>query len=436
MKTTLYDILGIASDADQEQISLAYRKRTEGAAGQSLDQNERILLKEAFSVLSQPNRRSAYDDSLARQAREQVEIVADGEEPPRRWPLWLAGLLVVGGIAYAWSSRKPPAPQPVVVERVVIVNAPPVETAAQPAPLPAPPPLPAGGRSAEELFAQLAPSTAMVVARNGGTGQARQGSGVVIDRGALITNCHVTQGSTDIEVRIGGESHFARVEVADEEYDLCRLAVSGLAAPAVSLARVASLRTGQKVLALGAPKGLELTISEGIVSSLREVPEGTIVQTTAPISPGSSGGGLFNTNGELIGIITMTNRYGQNLNFAVPADWIEQMRDRKASFAGAGAATGGIKGDTPAGGTAGERIVGSWHCFRPDLGRHVNLQFMRDGNLTGMELDHALAGRYSITGDTLTIYGSRQRYLRIEELSDNHMVLSEQHLHIACDRTP
>jgi hypothetical protein len=56
--------------------------------------------------------------------------------------------------------------------------------------------------------------------------------------------------------------------------------------------------------------------------------------------------------------------------------------------------------------------------------RHVDLQFLRDGNIVGSELDRALGGRYSVAGEMLTLYGSRQRYFRIEGMTDNHMVLS------------
>jgi serine protease Do len=446
MKQTLYDILGVAADADHDQIVLAYRNRVEGAAAEHLDQNERVLLKEAYSVLSQANQRAAYDASLTRQAQApRIEPVqADYDDPPsRRWLVWVAVGLALAGIIYAWQGRKAPKPQPVVVERIVILNGQPPEQAPQ-QPLqqtaaPASVPVASGGRSAEELFAQLAPSTAMVLATNKNSGRTAQGSGVVIEPGTLITNCHVTSGSSDIEVRIGGQVHSARVDTADEEFDLCRLSVSGMTAPSVAIADVATLRTGQRVLALGAPKGLELTVSEGIISSLREVPEGNIIQTTAPISPGSSGGGLFNSAGELVGIITLTNRYGQNLNFAVPADWIGRMRDRTASATGEGgvAGYGPRKSPTTVGSnSATERILGSWHCFRPDIGRHVDLQFLRDGNVVGSELDRALGGRYSVSGDMLTIYGSKQRTFRMEGVTDNHMVLTEGHLRIACDRTP
>ena len=85
------------------------------------------------------------------------------------------------------------------------------------------------------------------------------------------------------------------------------------------------------MFAIGSPQGLELTISDGIVSGMRDLPQGRVIQTTAPISPGSSGGPLFDAYGRLVGIMTFQHRSGQNLNFAVPADWIADMRSRSAT---------------------------------------------------------------------------------------------------------
>lgn len=87
---------------------------------------------------------------------------------------------------------------------------------------------------------------------------------------------------------------------------------------------------GQRVYTLGAPLGLELTFSEGMISSLRKADGGLLIQTTTPISPGSSGGGLFDENGVLIGITTFQTTKGQNLNFAVPAEWISSVSERHA----------------------------------------------------------------------------------------------------------
>jgi tetratricopeptide (TPR) repeat protein len=85
---------------------------------------------------------------------------------------------------------------------------------------------------------------------------------------------------------------------------------------------------GQRVYAIGAPKGLELTMSDGIISSLRELDSGRYIQTTAPISPGSSGGGLFDEEGRLIGLPTLYLDKGQQLNFALPVEWVKDLPGR------------------------------------------------------------------------------------------------------------
>jgi hypothetical protein len=89
------------------------------------------------------------------------------------------------------------------------------------------------------------------------------------------------------------------------------------------------------VFAIGNPEGLEVTLSEGLISGLRSMSgalaaQGVdeVIQTTAPISPGSSGGGLFDAEGRLIGITTLYSPFAQNLNIALPADWIAQIHER------------------------------------------------------------------------------------------------------------
>ncbi|MGH9440374.1 MAG: trypsin-like peptidase domain-containing protein, partial [Terriglobia bacterium] len=82
-----------------------------------------------------------------------------------------------------------------------------------------------------------------------------------------------------------------------------------------------TLAVGEKVYAIGAPEGLELTISEGLISGLRDFDKERVIQTSAAISPGSSGGGLFDAEGRLVGITTFYLKGGQSLNFALPAEW-------------------------------------------------------------------------------------------------------------------
>ena len=80
------------------------------------------------------------------------------------------------------------------------------------------------------------------------------------------------------------------------------------------------LKVGERVYSVGAPSGLERTLGEGIISGLRATSEGQFIQMTAPISPGSSGGGLFDSSGNLIGITTFLLKEAQAINFAIAAE--------------------------------------------------------------------------------------------------------------------
>jgi hypothetical protein len=83
-----------------------------------------------------------------------------------------------------------------------------------------------------------------------------------------------------------------------------------------------AIMIGQNVVAIGNPQGLVNSVSEGIISGIREFEPGTrVLQTTAALSPGSSGGGLFNRSGQLLGVTTFLHRNGQNLNFAFPVEY-------------------------------------------------------------------------------------------------------------------
>ena len=184
------------------------------------------------------------------------------------------------------------------------------------------------------LFERLSPSVFMVVTYAGTEPKARQigtGSAVVIAPETVITNCHVLRKSQRVEVVNGPVRLAATLEFPDVERDLCQMRVPGLKAPPVTLGTSAGIRVGQRVYAIGAPRGFELTLSDGLVSSLRTmVTKDRIepwIQTSAPISPGSSGGGLFDEQGRLIGITTLSSLTG-NLAFAVPAEQVREVPER------------------------------------------------------------------------------------------------------------
>lgn len=187
-----------------------------------------------------------------------------------------------------------------------------------------------GETVASNVFAAASPSIVVVDAvGNGGTAVA-QGSGVVIAKGVVVSNCHVFENrrAQTASVVYRGTSYPATLRYADLERDLCSFAVSGLGAPPATMRSHTPINVGEDTYAIGAPEGFELTLSDGIVSGLRHVPGGTVIQTTAPISPGSSGGGLFDSAGRLIGVTSYYEKEGQQINFALPVAWIIDLPTR------------------------------------------------------------------------------------------------------------
>ena len=132
----------------------------------------------------------------------------------------------------------------------------------------------------------------------------------------------------------GGRNWTARLVEAVPEHDLCGIRPNGLTLQPVQLRSSPELATGERVYAVGSPEGLELTFSEGLISALRDNGGAHVIQTTAPISPGSSGGGLFDTRGRLVGITTFQLKEGQSLNFALPSEWVKATLDRVPTTSG------------------------------------------------------------------------------------------------------
>ena len=182
-------------------------------------------------------------------------------------------------------------------------------------------------KTPEQIFQVASKSVVVVQAFDREDNPVNQGGGVVTGREAVVTNCHVIEDGAKLVVSYDNAQFDATVSHADHERDLCQLAVPRLAAPRAAL-WMGRLRVGQRVYAIGAPEGLELTFTEGLVSSLREFEGSQYIQTSAAISEGSSGGGLFDTEGRLIGITAFFLQDGQNLNFAAPTAWISQLAAR------------------------------------------------------------------------------------------------------------
>ena len=200
----------------------------------------------------------------------------------------------------------------------------------------------AWGKSAKEVFAEVARSVVVVLALDSNGETSAQGSGVVVGKNQIVTNCHVIEDAAKVAVRQALESDIgqsyrmdAAILARDDERDLCLLFVGELseppAAPIVKMGAAKALSIGEEIFAIGAPKGLDLSLSRGIVSQLRKLGDrqtAPFVQTDAAVSPGSSGGGLFNDEGLLVGITTFKRVGGENLNFAIPAEWVGDLQEQ------------------------------------------------------------------------------------------------------------
>ncbi len=181
-------------------------------------------------------------------------------------------------------------------------------------------------KSFEEL-AQLAASVVMIEVYDG-RGEIRcTGSGIMIGAGGyILTNCHVAGGGSAYAVRIEEET---RVYETDElvkynpQLDLAIIRIGRALKPIPIYRGKEPLVRGQKVVAIGSPLGLFNSVSDGIISGFRKIGDTDMIQFTAPISHGSSGGALLNMFGEIIGISTAGMDQGQNLNLAVRYEWIQ-----------------------------------------------------------------------------------------------------------------
>lgn len=182
-----------------------------------------------------------------------------------------------------------------------------------------------------QIFRAAAPSIVVVETYDEEGNSVGQGSGVSIPDQQVVTNCHVFKDAVSARVVYQARSLAASLRHSDPDRDLCTLLVPGLAAPAAKFGNTASLQVGERAYAIGAPQGFTLTLTDGLISSLRPMPGGNVIQTSASISPGSSGGGLFNSRGELLGITTLYFKGSPQLNFAVPVEWIHELPSRSAS---------------------------------------------------------------------------------------------------------
>lgn len=181
------------------------------------------------------------------------------------------------------------------------------------------------GKRARDIAEKTFPSVVMLVMQDSHGQPTSLGSGFFVKEDIVATNLHVIEGAASGYVKIVGKKpkyDIAGFVSIDRHSDLVLLKVQKVKAPILVIADSNNVAVGDEVYAIGNPQGLEGTFSKGIVSSIRKVGEDSLLQITAPISPGSSGGPVLNAQGEVVGVSVATFKGGQNLNFAIPASYL------------------------------------------------------------------------------------------------------------------
>ena len=187
---------------------------------------------------------------------------------------------------------------------------------------------PVNAQTPQQIAKKAFGSTVLLVMEDANGQPISLGSGFFVRNGQIATNLHVIEGATRGYAKLVGQKTKYDIEgitAIDPQRDLVILKVSALGQQVLSLGDSNAVQVGESVYAVGNPRGLEGTFSQGIISSIREVGTDKLLQITAPISPGSSGGPVLNGSGEVIGVSVATFRGGQNLNFAIPSNYLKAL---------------------------------------------------------------------------------------------------------------
>jgi serine protease Do len=162
-------------------------------------------------------------------------------------------------------------------------------------------------------------------------GQSSMGSAVVVSPGKLATNCHVTRGARTIDVLAWGSEWRVKKELQDIDHDVCVLIVERDIGQVAELADPKDLRVGHEVAAVGYPGGQRLQVAPGQIRGLYSHDGARVIRSSAPFALGQSGGGLFDREGRLVGLITFKGRAEDDFYFAVPNSWIKALLEAETA---------------------------------------------------------------------------------------------------------
>jgi S1-C subfamily serine protease len=181
-----------------------------------------------------------------------------------------------------------------------------------------------------DVVKQSSDAVVMIVISNSAGQETALGSGFFVSAdGEIVTNHHVIKDAHSAIVKLSNGAIFpvSGVLADDSERDLAVIKVNGKNLPFLSLGDLDKVHVGDHVVAIGSPLGLEGTVSDGIVSAMRDVNNKKWIQTSAPVSHGNSGGPLLDMGNHVVGVVTagVNPELGQNLNFAVPCSEVASL---------------------------------------------------------------------------------------------------------------
>lgn len=196
-------------------------------------------------------------------------------------------------------------------------------------------PISASAQSSRQIAASTFPSVVLLVMEDENGQPVSLGSGFFVKNGLIATNLHVIEGASSGYAKLIGKKkkyEIKGVAGIDKQRDLAILAVNSQQNIPLKLGNEDDIAIGDEIFVIGNPQGLEGTFSKGIVSGMRQVGSDNLMQITAPISPGSSGGPVVDNQGKVVGVAVATFKGGQNLNFAIPVSYLKKLLNQKSSI--------------------------------------------------------------------------------------------------------
>jgi hypothetical protein len=286
-KDSLYDILGVYRSSTPKEIERAYRRLKAQADKDAAPPEQLALLREAREVLSDPQKRAAYDASL--RSDEFLRPEGPRAGPAVKWAP-IAAIVVVVLVGLYFLFRRDGDPD----------------------------------RIPEEIMAAAQPSVGRVNVIDIQGRASPHANAFAIDQGVMLTTCQGFRANTQVVVKFGPRTASAAVSRMEPKRNLCRLAVVGAGSWPLGI-NASGPKEGDRVYAASTNAAGETVLVRAKVVALVPVEGGQAMELSIPVEPLQSGGPLLDTRGRVIGVLTTQHGFvGKNM--AMPAAWVDQLR--------------------------------------------------------------------------------------------------------------